>query len=289
MERVAKEFKFGRRVLFDGPVETLLRAAEPEVVISIDGYLQPSQVERWRVLSPNARWVLWYPDHLANLGAQYALAAPYDVLFFKDRHLVDILTSRAGLPAEYLPEACNPSRHRTESFASPAEEKRYSCDVTLAGNLYPYRARVLAQLPTSIDLRLYGNLTRLTTHPRVRAAFTGRYVTGREKALAFRGAKIVLNTLHLGEIRSVNARLFEAAGCGAFVITQSSPVLSELFRPGKEVVAVDTANEMRDAIEHYIHSDERHAIAAAGQARAHGEHTYDNRLDSMSACIGVEL
>lgn len=274
----------------DVPVTRALQVADPQLVLSTDGYLPHGIVDRWRTHTPRAVWALWYPDHLANLGAQLPFAAPWDHLFFKDPYLVDLLRSRTAIAAHYLPEACNPHRHRPEQFASPEERARYCCDVALAGNIYPYRARILETLPPGLDLRLYGNLPSTVTSPRVRGAFRDEYVTGRAKSLAYRGAKIVLNTLHYAEIHAVNARLFEATGCGAFVVTHASPGLSSLYEPEREVVAVDNAADLRRAVTDYLGDDAgRQRIADAGQARAHRDHTYERRLRALLGVCGLAV
>lgn len=264
------------------PVISALDAAEPHLVLSTDAYLPSATLERWRKFTPGATWVLWYPDSLVNLGPQDSLIAPWDHLFFKDSYLVTMLRSRAETTCHYLPEACNPLRHRPAEAVCAEEKRRYSCDVAIAGNIYPYRSLILETLPQGVDLRLYGNLDRRIHSPVALRAFRSEYVTGRAKALAYGEAKVVLNTLHYGEICSVNARLFEATGCGAFVITHDSPVLQELFQPGLEVVAVGDAASLRAAIERYVDdASARHAIAEAGRRRAHRDHTYERRLGKL--------
>lgn len=69
------------------------------------------------------------------------------------------------------------------------------------------------------------------------AAHTVRYVAREEKARVFRSAAGVLNTMHLSEVSGVNARLFEAASCGAAVLTEFAPPFPDLFVVGKEVMA----------------------------------------------------
>lgn len=271
----------GLRRISDRRIEGMLERAEPELVISTNGYLFPDQLERWRNRTPGARWALWYPDHLANLGAQRCFEAPWDRLFFKDPYLVDRLASHTSLPVHHLPEACLPSRHRTYEPATNEEHSRYECDVALAGNNYPYQGRILESLPPEA-LRLYGNAPSRWSAPAIRSAFTGEYVTDRSKFLAFTESKIVVNTLHYAEIRSANTRLFEATGCGAFVITHANAGVRALYEAGREVVAVDSAKELREAIQHYLGSDdERRQIASAGQRRAHRDHTYEKRLRSL--------
>lgn len=276
-----------RQLLLGRPIARRLEEAAPDLVLSIFGYLHPDQVELWRQATPGARWALWYPDHLANLGSQLPFAAPWDHLFFKDPHLVDVLSSRTNLPVHFLPEACLTSRHCVQSAATGSERKRYECDVAVAGNIYPYRVRVLETLPPGVDLKLYGNLPSNMGRSLIGESHTGEYVTDRSKFLAFTCARIVLNTLHYAEVRSVNARLFEATGCGGFVITHRTQGLEALFEIGTEVVAVDTAAELKDAILHYLAApEERAAIAAAGQQRSHADHTYQHRLRSLGQTCG---
>lgn len=276
-----------RQLLLGRPIARRLEEAAPDLVLSVFGYLHPDQIERWRRATPGACWALWYPDHLANLGSQLPFAALWDHLFFKDPHLVDVLCSRTNLPVHLLPEACLPSRHCAQSAASEAERSRYECDVAVAGNIYPYRVRVLETLPPGIDLKLYGNLPENMGRSAIGKAYTGEYVTDRSKFLAFTCARVVLNTLHYAEVKSVNARLFEATGCGGFVITHRTEGIDALFEVGTEVVAVDTAAELRDAVLHYLAAPgERTTIAAAGQRRSHADHTYQHRLRSLGQTCG---
>jgi spore maturation protein CgeB len=277
--------KPARTWLVDRPVDRALEELQPRLVISVWAYFEPAQLDRWRARTPAATWLLWFPDCLANLRSQSALVAGYDHLFFKDAYLVDLLSDRTDLPVHLLAEACNPARHRTELPRDAAEAAEYRCDVAIAGNMYPYRRMLLHQLPSGVGLRLYGNPP--TGDRELMRSFTGRYVTGREKALAFGGAAIVLNTMHYAEIEGVNARLFEATGCGAFVLTHTSPALDRYFVPGEEIAAFDTTAELRDAVEHYLHDpDARRRIALAGQERAHRDHSYARRLEAMLAVCG---
>lgn len=279
-----------RQLLIGRPMEQQLGGCDPLLVICVAAEFGPEQIERWRASTPRATWVFWYPDHLANLGAHRVLLAPYDHLFFKEPFLVDLLATRTALPVHLLADGCNPGHHRTTEPADDAERLRYACDVAVAGNLYPYRLLVLADLPEHVDLRIYGNPHErpASGFERVVGARTGEYVAGRTKALAFRGAKIALNTMHYAEIRGVNCRLFEATACGGFVLSHSGPEVERYFSPGTEIVTFDSPKEMTEAIEHYLHAPaEREAIARAGQKRAHDEHTFGHRVGDLLATVGL--
>ena len=65
---------------------------------------------------------------------------------------------------------------------------------------------------------------------------TGRYLACDEKARIFRSAAGVLNTMHPAEVAGVNARLFEAAGRGAAVLTEFRQTVPDLFDIGSEIL-----------------------------------------------------
>jgi spore maturation protein CgeB len=279
-----------QRLVVDRPIERQLGQSDPLLVISVWARFSPEQIERWRKLTPRATWVFWYPDAIVNLGAHRAFLAPYDHFFFKEPHLVDLLSTRTRLPVHLLADACNPDHHRTEDPRNESERRRYECDVAVAGNVYSYRLLVMEAIPEGIDLRIYGNPRQSipTGFERFAQARTGEYVAGRTKALAFRGAKIVLNTMHYGEIRGVNARLFEGTGCGGFVLSHSGPEIAQYYEPGVEIVTFDSRKELGEAIEYYLGADEeRRRIAEAGQARAHHDHTFPLRLGELLQIVGL--
>ena len=115
-----------------------------------------------------------------------------------------------------------------------------------------------------------------------RAAHTGRIVTREEKARVFRSAVGVLNTMHPAEVSGVNARLFEAAGCGAAVLTEFRPTVPELFAVGEEVLVFHDFDDLVEQATRLL--SERGLTARLGDAatqRAHRDHTYDLRVTAI--------
>jgi spore maturation protein CgeB len=246
---------------------------ECEIVINLEQRLMPGVVERLR--GHGAKVALWFPDPLTNLGRQLVLLAPYDALFFKEPHLVGRLRALLDLPAFYLPEACNPRWHRP--LAVPGTEPH----LVIAGNMYPSRIRLLERLMASgIPLRLYGaDFPRWVGGTPLREVHAGRCVFQEEKARIFGSAAAVLNTLSLGEIDGVNARLFEAAGSGAAVLTEFRPTLPELFDIGDEVLAFGDFDELVTQAERLLADTGRSVkLGDAAARRAHEHHTYEKRL-----------
>jgi spore maturation protein CgeB len=267
----------------------LVRAAEefaPEMILLTYGTLPPSVVRQLRGAC-SARIALWYPDHLANLGRQYLMASDLDAWFFKDPYVVCVFRDKLALNAFYLPEACNSLWHRRVEL-SAADHRKYDCDLGTVSNMYYYRARLLENL-LNYDLKIWGKSYPSWLSSPLRAIYQDEYVAEEEKAKAFNAAKIVLNTMHYGEIEGVNCRLFEAAGCGAFQIADWKPALSDLFEPEEEIVTFRTQQELKEKVDYYLaHPEERREIADRAYARAHREHTYERRLERMFEILGLD-
>ena len=248
-------------------------SAHCEVVISLDVSLMPDVVSQLR--RHDIGTAFWFSDAVSNLGRQMMLLAPYDALFFKEPHVVERLQANLDLPVYYLPEACNPRWHRPLTAAGTEPY------LVIAGNMYPSRVKLLERLVAKgIPLKLYGGeFPRWLGETSIRGAHTGRSVFREEKAHVFRSAAGVLNSLHPAEVVGVNARLFEATGCGAAVITEYRPAVPELFAVGNEVLVFHDFDDLVDQATRVL--NEVGLTAALGDAamlRAHRDHTYEQRL-----------
>jgi spore maturation protein CgeB len=78
-----------------------------------------------------------------------------------------------------------------------------------------------------------------------------------------------------------SGRLFEAAACGAPLLTDSWEGLEAFFTPGEELLRVNTAEDVLDALS--LSDAELRRIADAGRARALSDHTAERRLDDLEA------
>jgi spore maturation protein CgeB len=244
-----------------------------DVVINVYGELMPEAVRTMR--SAGIKVVLWFPDAVSNLGRQIMFIGPYSKLFFKDPLVVHRLAASYGLPVSYLPEACNPGRHRSEMAPGTRDV------ITTAGNMYPTRAILFDRLlGHGVPLELLGATPAswLGDRPSTKL-HQRRYIFGQEKADTFRTARAVMNNLHPSEMTSVNCRLFEAAGSGGAVLCENRPALAELFEPGKEVLAFSDYDELLSHIK-AVREDPgvTRDVGDAAARRAHAEHTYQHRL-----------
>jgi len=79
-----------------------------------------------------------------------------------------------------------------------------------------------------------------------------------------------------------NMRMFEATGVGTLLLTDNKENLSDIFVPGKEVVAYSTVDEAVEKINYYLtHEKERIEIANAGQQRTLTDYNYQKTVKKM--------
>lgn len=271
--------QFLRRDPVLGPVieqGVVRRACELDVslVITVQS-LRPETVRSLRVKGKQV--ALWFPDHVANLGALWMFDAPYNGLFFKEPGLVRRINSLLKLPVHYLPEACNPRIHR------PVDSSEAQGKVVVIGNLHPIRARLLERLATDdIPLAIYGPPAHARLHPALASMHTGRYVRGLEKSAAFCSAAAVLNNLHPAEMEGMNCRLFEAAAAGGAVVSEYRKELGSLFDIGREVLAFQCYDELSAHLRSLLTDPAlSRSLGEAASRRSLGNYTYAQRLEML--------
>lgn len=261
---------------FQGRIARAALEAECEIVINIDLRLMPGTVAHLK--RNGVQVAFWFPDSVAHLARQLMILSPYDALFFKEPHFVERVRSNLGMPVYYLPEACNPRWHKPTVTAGTEPY------LVVAGTMYPVRVRLLERLMAKgIPLKLYGvGIPSWVGDTPARSAHAGRYITREEKAQVFRSAAGVLNTMVPSEVAGVNGRLFQAAACGAAVISEFRPMLPEVFSIGNEVLSFGNFDELVDQATRLLtEAGLTASLGNAASSRAHRDHTYQNRLTTI--------
>ena len=120
----------------------------------------------------------------------------------------------------------------------------------------------------------------------LREAYVGP-VWGIDMYKMYARAKIVVN--RHGEVFqgfSNNMRLFEATGCGALLITEATPNLSEYFAPGEECATYTTPEELVAKVTFYLsHPELLDCVAVCGRAHTLDSHVYIHVLKFAEAEI----
>lgn len=169
----------------------------------------------------------------------------------------------------------------------PAQE----FDVTFVGAVsadHQLRVAQLEAVARRYDLKLFGSgLHSLPASSPLHRCYQGE-VWGVEMYQALRSSRITLNShIDMAGREAGNARLFEATGVGAFLLTDFKDNLHTLFAPEREVVAWRNVEDCIAMIDRYLADDAaRRSIAKAGQARTFAAHSFRRRAEEILAHLG---
>jgi spore maturation protein CgeB len=85
---------------------------------------------------------------------------------------------------------------------------------------------------------------------------------------------------------SPSVRLFEAAACGVAVISDRWAGIETFFEPGRELLLVDSADDVVRLLQRHSHAELRE-IGARARARVLDEHTAARRADRLEELVGA--
>lgn len=211
----------------------------------------------------------WFPDNVGSWNLLMQTARSYDHYISVCQYLTRKLNA-VGRPTLYLPVADVADNKLTNL------PKKY--DLVFAGHKTRKREKYFAEI-LDLGFHLWG-YPHWKESP-VASHYRGLLTIPAMKQM-FRYSKIVIN-VSTGEegvpLSIANLKSFEATGVGAFVLSEYSPALAELFQENKEMVFFRTKEEMRKKAIYYLKRDAlRQLIAVAGWRRTAKDHTYERRL-----------
>jgi hypothetical protein len=204
----------------------------------------------------------------------------FHVLFTSFPHYIDPFT-QLGVRAEFLPLAFDPLV--IESLPIPV--MRTSAVSIVGGYGRHWNVDELyTKLAEETPIEFYGYGYENAPEP-VRRRYRGQ-AWGVDMYRVCLSSYIVFNR-HGGVAQgfSNNLRMFEATGCGALLMTEYSPNLSDYFTDA-ECVSYVNADDAVSRIRYLLaHPAELRKIAAAGQQRTVTEHTYFQRMPKVSEVL----
>lgn len=187
-----------------------------------------------------------------------------------------------GLDARLVRLAFDP---RVTDALGPVEPEH---QVSFVGSLsadHPGRIALLEALCDWLPLKVWGLLPPdLPRRSPIRRAWQGR-AWGLAVYRILAASRVTLNHhIAVAEGFVNNLRLYEATGVGSCLVTDAAANLTDMFRPGREVVDYADAADCAAKVEALLNDEPRRAaIAAAGRARTLADHTYLHRARELAA------
>ena len=218
---------------------------------------------------PTLAWVISHPDRITPAG----VAGLDRVLVASDRVAAELADH--GVPATALHQCTDPDRFRPTP-GGPDHQ------LLFVGNSRGVRRRIIADLPAGADLAVYG----YGWEPELLdpAHLHGDHVPNDELPAYYSAASIVLND-HWDAMREhafPSNRLYDAAACGATLVSDHVDGLDELFDGG--VTTYRTRGELAEHLEVLLaDAGRRRELADRARAAVLARHTFDHRVAVLQA------
>ena len=275
----------------------LVRQAErwqPELLLVFKGTFVDARTLR-HLRSIGTRTYCFFPDVSFRAHGPWIPAAlrEYDWVFSSKTFGLDDMRTQLGVErASLLHHGFDPDVHRPVPL-SPADQRRFACDVGFVGTWSPKKERVIAALKASrptLRIRVWGEQwTRARAPELAPDVIGGHEVVGDQYARAIAGAKI--NLAILSEQREgasggdrITSRSFHIPAAGGFMLHERTDELLTLFREGVECACYGDVDELVETVDTYLRDDQRReGVAERGHRLAWSRDSWDNRIRDILA------
>ncbi len=221
----------------------------------------------------NLAWHISHPDKVADAELE-----AYDHVFVASEPHAEALAARLRVPVTALLQCTDPERFNPDV----APDERH--ELLFVGNSRNVRRAIVQDaIEAGLPLSVFGARWDGLIPPR---HLKGAHIPNERLAAYYRAAGVVLND-HWDAMRRhgfLSNRLFDAAACGARIVSDPVPGLERVF--GGLVAEYDGPTDLRAAVERL--REESPAEGAARLARARQvmeQHSFDARARSLMAVV----
>ncbi|MBI3306456.1 MAG: glycosyltransferase [Candidatus Omnitrophica bacterium] len=256
-------------------VREQIRSIEPDVVL-----VQEQNLFTDNMIGELKKYARLMACQMASPLLQRRNYQTMDLVVSSFPHFIPLFRSR-NMNAEYLPLAFD----RRVLNQTAKIEKTF--DVTFIGGVskeHRSRVELLEKVCQQYPLAWFGyGIETLPKNSALRKAWRGE-VWGNEMYEVLAASKMTVNShIDVAEEYANNARLFEATGVGACLVTDWKQNLSDFFVQGQEALAYRTVEELLEKMSHYLyHAVEREQIAIQGQQKTLTHHSYEIMISRLT-------
>jgi len=261
--------------------------AKPDLVLLVkcdDLHMAAYAAIRRAVAAPIAAF---HPDDPWNIGTTLRPGAAHrrallqvravDAMLLWSRPLAERAMREGAQRVFHFPFACDPDLHPRLTDISADERAELSAPITFIGTWDDEREQVLAAvLEAGLPLAIWGPdaWQHRAKNAKVKAAYRGRPLFGREHAVAVGTSDLVLHVLKRQNKEATSMRTFEIPSMGGCMVHERSEEAAVVFPPGVASIDFASKDELVLVCRRWLDDPQgRRAIADEGHARAR-RHTY---------------
>ncbi|MDJ0633115.1 MAG: glycosyltransferase [Xenococcaceae cyanobacterium MO_188.B29] len=218
----------------------------------------------------NLMWNISHPDKVSR--EEYER---YDHIFVASHHYADKLSKKITTPVSTLLQCTDPNIFYPETNDNIPQE-----EVLFVGNSRKqFRTIIKNALEVDLQVSVYGtrweNIIPSAYHK-------GNHIENRKLHYYYSTCKILLND-HWSSMKEngfISNRIFDAAACGCFVISDDVIGATDIF--GDTLVTYKNANELKQLVDYFLeHEQERKLISNKLKKIVLSEHTFEHRVLSI--------
>jgi spore maturation protein CgeB len=274
----------GRRAM-DWPALARQRLAarlvdfRPDLLVSIQGRLNPDTAQALRRQLPKLRIVFWWGDILTPAGRRRIeeAAAYADRILVSYRGIHEELAPQLGGLLVYFPFAAAPRFH-TAGRLTAADRRRLAAEVAFVGTCYPERCELIRYLNAHLPqpVRVWGRGWR-----RCRGVHGRGALSLADCMKVYAGAAVILNLHHRDTDNGFNMKFYEIPAAGGYQVCDWQPAREDSAL-GRLIPACHSPAEFLDQVRHALdHPQERAALAARASAEVLAHETYEIRFEKL--------
>jgi spore maturation protein CgeB len=229
---------------------------KPELIIVFtNAPLLPSSIACLKVIQPEIKIVLVWPDTLANLDSNILLASSiYDAVFTYSSQSVKVFEKLGFNKVYYLPLAADGNLHLIEK-----QSTEFEWDIGFVGGWRPEREKVLQFIINNfpnLRIAIHGPIwkqkcksTNLKTH------IKSNGLVGSEMASFFNKTRINMNIIDDTNYPAANMRFFEILIANGLQLVNICPEQKDFFIDQKDLIYFNDFENLKNSIK-IILSDE---------------------------------
>jgi spore maturation protein CgeB len=272
---------------------SLAATAKPDIAIVAGGHRISSGTIK-HLKDQGISCILWTTDAPRFFQHIIDVAPFYDHIFCQGTEAIELLDGAGIRGAQWLPMACDPDYHHPVECTS-ADKEKYGSGIVFVGSHYPERSALFEKM-SDLDIAIWGpGWESLPESSPLKGKIRGKHTTPDEWLKIYSASKIVLATHYQYPekrfpVHQASPRIFEAMGCGAFVICDRQRDVFSLFKDKEHIVGFDDSNDLIDKIKYYLdHPAERVVIATKGREEVLTKHTYVHRIKALLSMIESQV
>lgn len=226
--------------------------------------------------------VFIWQDTLLFLGANQINSLPlYDLICTYSKSNIKPFEVLGGRSVVWLPLAADPHIH---SHVTPCEQ--FKCDVAFIGQWRPEReaavTALINQVP-GITVKLWGpDWKRRSNNPKIKKAWQGRSLYGKEFAQAIVSAKLNLNIIDDTNYPAANMRFFEIPCAGGLQICTICPEMETEFKHGELIFYFNSYTELAETVHSLLYNEAKiKLVSHNANEKIIKCHTYKHRAEKI--------